>query len=232
MISKVEIRKNVVEYLEARGRSYSDLSPVTKIRLDRQEEIAWGPHQGKTDDVFVVSYIRGEGSMAQMIFVHVSAQTGEVYFSRGPMNYLEELETPEDPLVAEEREFVEGIFVDIFAKGDFSLYEGDRHGLVYESEEFNLEFQYEYRFDRMNYGGLYVRLMENENVYRLQELVEFFDPEKRSWKEITQPYTEKNDIALRIHAGVIQSHLMSVLTSDDIAWEADFKAFLKSKQPY
>jgi|GEM_PF-7007738 len=232
MISKVEIRNKVVAYLEARGRSYSELSPVTKIQLYRQEKIAWGPRKGELDDIFVVSYVRGEDPISDLIFVHVSAHTGEIYFSQGPMNFLEELEAPEDPVVKEERKFVEEIFAEILEKGNFSLYDDSRSSLVYDSMEFNLEFQYEYRYERMNYGGLYVRLTENDNVYRLQDLIEFFDAEKRAWQEIIQPYKEKNDIALRIHAGVITSHLMEIITNEDISWEEDFKAFLKTKQPY
>lgn len=112
MISKLEVRNKVVEYLESRGRSYRELNSVPQIQLNRQEEIAWGPHKGKKDDVFVISYVQGEGPMTELIFVHASAYTGEVYFSRGPMNYLEELEMLGDAIVEAEQKFVEEVILE------------------------------------------------------------------------------------------------------------------------
>ena len=229
MISKAKIRQNVIAYLDARRRRYRDLAAVEDIYLSRQEPIAWGPSRGRTDDVFTVSYFQGDGPMAEMIFVQASAHTGQVYFSRGPMNYLEELEAPEDLIVKEERDFVEQIFETIFKLGDFTLYDGTRHALIYESEEYSLEFQYDLQARRMNYAGLYIRVMETENAYRLRDLVEFFDSQGRRWDDIVKPYKDFNEIALRIHAGLIETHLMATLIKPDISWEPDFRAFLKAK---
>lgn len=232
MISKVEARKNVIAYLEERNRDYQDLDSVTKMGLERQAKISWGEHAGKVDDLFVLSYEMNWGVETRTIFVSVSATTGEVLYSRGPHGMLEEHEQPEDPEIEKARRLVEDIYKDIFLAGDFSFGEADQTYLLYESYDYNLEFQYDARYGAMVYGGLYIRLLENDHAYRLNELVEFFDPEKRPFAEILKPYKEKGDIDLRVHASVIQSHLMSVLTNKDISWETDFKQFLASKQPY
>ncbi len=232
MISKVEARKNVIEYLQERNRDFQDLDPVTKMGLQRQAEISWGKHAGKVDDLYVLSYEMNWGVETRSIFVTVSATTGEVLYSRGPHGMLEELELPENPMIEKARSLVEDIFKDIFLAGDFSFGEASDTMLLYESYDYNLEFQYDSRYGAMVYGGMYIRLLENDHAYRLNDLLEFFDPEKRPYKEIIKPFKDDGDIDLRAHATLIQSHLMSVLTSKDISWEGDFKQFLSNKQPY
>lgn len=232
MISKVEVRKNVIAYLEERNRNYQDLDSVTKIRLERQQEVRWGQHKGKIDDIFVLNYQMSWGLEMRSIFVHVSATTGEVLYSSGPHGMLEENEEAENPKIERQKAFVESIFGDVFKEGDFSFGEGSEIQLLYESYEYNLEFRYDSRYGDMVYGGMYIRLLENDNLYRLNELVEFFDSEKRSFKEITKSLQEQGLIDLRIHEAVIKSHLMTVLTNKDISWEDDFKKYLSAKQPY
>ena len=102
---------------------------------------------------------------------------------------------------------------------DFSFGEANRNCILFGNYFFNLEFQYDDYLGRMNYTGLYIRLLDNDNAYRMNILIEFFDASHLHYKQIYEPLKKKNLIDLRIHLELINSHFLHILKNNDISWE-------------
>lgn len=230
MKSRTEIRQLIVTYLDDLGRTYADLAEAADFQLEEQFRIEWGARQGEVDDLYFASYQLPFGGQSQTIFVAASATTGEVLYSRGPHGILEQRELPEDPEIESQKEFITSVFGSLFAEADFSFGEASQTLILYESYDYNLEFQFDTRYGKMVYGGMYIRLLESNNAYRLNEMVEHFDSSGRTFKEITEPH--KGIVDLRVHEAVIRSHLLPLLKSPDISWEPGLRAFVKQKFPW
>lgn len=135
-------------------------------------------------------------------------------------------------MIEETRTFIENIYEDIFQEGGFSFAEATELLVVYTNANTNLEFHFDSHHGSMVYGGMYIRVLHSDKTYRLNDMAAYFDPEKRSYKEIAKPYKDKNTIDLRTHAGIIKSHLLSLLTDPDFSWEPGLQAYLKAHYPF
>ena len=137
-----------------------------------------------------------------------------------------------DSSIQEEKEFVESVYSGLFSELHLECVSESPHQISYGKERFSIDFHFDSRYGRMVYGGMYLSFRDREKPYRLNELVEFHDSEKRKFADITKPFREKNQIDLRTHLAVIESHLLELLRSGDMSWEAGFKGYLASKFPY
>lgn len=232
MKSKAEVRNSMLAYLEERKRTFENLDEVEEFRYEPDSVIEWGPRKGEVEHLYTASYDLPIGTMGQLIFITASAQTGEVLYSRGPHGILEELELPEDPEIESEKDLIREVFQDVFEAGDFSFGEASEVVILFESYDYNLEFQYDTKYGKMIYGGLYVRLLENNNAYRLQDMIEYFDAQQRPFAEIVKPLKDKNLIELRVHEAVVRSHLLEIFKEPDISWEMGLKDYVSVKSPY
>lgn len=106
MVNKIQIRENVVEYLNTRGREYDNLSPPHRILLEPNARIEWGVREGQREDLYVASYELGFRNRQHLVFVMVSSASGEVLYSQGPSGIIESNEGHQEFSIEEEKTFI------------------------------------------------------------------------------------------------------------------------------
>ena len=127
---------------------------------------------------------------------------------------------------------MESIYSGLFTELGLVCVSETQTKICWGNEAFVTEFHFDCRYGRMVYGGMYLHFANRPKPYRLNELVEFHDAEGRKYSEITRPHREKNQIDLRTHLALIESHLVRLLRSGEMSWEEGFRGYLAAKFPY
>lgn len=104
--------------------------------------------------------------------------------------------------------------------------------IEYDGADWGLDFSYDYRYQRMIFGGMYLRVKASNGRYPMKDLLEFLHPENHSFDQMRKTHEDLTLPSLKMHLHLIGLHLGTLLEQKDFSWQEPFSAALRKKYPW
>ena len=133
--------------------------------------------------------------------------------------------------IQEEIDFIDEIFGNFLKGNDFEVASANETVIAYANRTFVLDFCFDYRYGRMNFGGIYLTVKTTKGRYNLRDLVEHIHPKKK-YSAIHAEIKAKGGIEQRVVNEILETYLDTTISAKDTSWEPSLKRALKRKYPY